>query len=241
MTALVSRASLLLYTNVQDSDSSQDTILEALAGAVTELAENWCGRTFEQEERVEYHRSYLQWRNDPEPQYIWVDKPPIDLDAGVIIVYAGARTWDDPSNSATLIETQDYLIDSGRGMIEVFGDSLTGSTNTATVLPGATTPIFREARAGFRVTYTGGYKKKADPDGAWAFLDVPAALTSAAGMWASLLFITSAKGGIGLETLNGDKPEARKALMAKVESPPPEIQVLLKSYRRRDGQLRFVG
>lgn len=236
MTALISREELTPFLNIRSTDDPQDDLMARLALAVTELAEAWCGRTFKKEAVTEYHHAYQQWRDDPEPQYVWLRKLPVDTGAAFTLKYSQNRKWDE-SSAVTITSPSGYLLDAEKGLIRVFGNDVPASGS----LPaGSRQPVFYEAHAGFRVVYTGGYAANADTD-PWEFLDAPAGLKAAAGLWINYFFQRVVNNSVGLETLTGEDARARKVEAKEAAKPPQEVQDLLVAFRRQDASLRFTN
>lgn len=235
MTALVSRAALIPFTKLREDDDTHDAKLEAVLQTVTEQIEAYCGRSFEQVEMVEYFDTYEQWPGDPLSQYFWASRFPVDPDATLEIKYSATREWD---TATPMSAPKDYMLNAEKGLFQLFG---TGASNSQAPLPFGSAPLMLETTKGLRITYTGGYQKKSDANlSPWPWLDVPRGLAAAAAMWATMLLESQSDSGIGLESLSGENPSARKAVAVQSTLPPLEVQAMLRPYRRQDNQLRFM-
>ena len=111
------------------------------------------------------------------------------------------------------------MLDSSKGILRIY----------------ETDKPFRDSPAGFRVSYTGGYKVV---DAKWAYLDVPTALATATAMQAAYFFNANSKGSLGLETVGGDDPQSSKAAVkGDKEALIPEARSALRPFVRQGSLL----
>jgi hypothetical protein len=134
------------------ADLRQDLILDGLIQSASEDAERITRRKFGyQANIVEYHPSYDQGFNDPEPVFFIVDSFPLDPLVAPIVKWSNAdhradlQTTLDPANG-------DFTYDPEKGLFSI--RYMGAATMTQPIIGGFQ---FSYAPRGFQVTYAGGY------------------------------------------------------------------------------------
>lgn len=217
-TSIVSKKVLATFVNVVEGDDRYDKLLELFAVTASEMVQDYLRRRLEEESIVQYVRSFdfSPSRMEPDVQIIFLNKFPVATTPAPVIRYSALRKWDE---AEPLVEGVDYSIDYEMGIVTIYEAD----------------KEFKNNPSGFRVSFTGGYKKI---DSKWDYLDAPIGMMTATAMQASYFFEAKTKGSLGLGTAGGDNPQAAKATVrGDKEALIPEARSALKPYIRREGLL----
>ena len=113
---LVSKKVLYTFTNIQDGDDRFDKILEMFAVTASAMVEDYLRRSLGVVEVVQYARSHeyspVTGSLSGDEQIVYLDMFPVATDKPFVVGYSPVREWD----STTLVELQDYVLDSSKGM-----------------------------------------------------------------------------------------------------------------------------
>ena len=150
-------------TNTSLADTRYDTAIDRLIRQASTAVARFTGRIFEYGQRTEYHRSYDQWWDDPDPQYIVTEAAPIDEGQPITIIWAAEDRHD--TNGVTLDPTEnDFSVwDAEKGVISI--RKWSGLASNLILPVRQRLPIFTYDQRGFKITYTGGYQLSTDPGG----------------------------------------------------------------------------
>lgn len=226
MTALVSRDVLLGFVNVLSTDTRYDVLLQALVEGLTSPIEDYIGRKLELTEVTEYFPSNEAHNETSiyEQQIFFLKRLPVDEDETVTIQYSDTNKWGE---SDALVEGTDFLLDREDGVLRIFVPPRVNYTP-----PTISTSRYTTHPAGFRVIYSGGYRRKSSTP--WSYLDVPKAIETAAAIQASIVFNSTTRGSLGLETVGGDNSDAmKKEFREKRVELSPEVRMYLRPYVAR--------
>lgn len=160
---LVSRATVKDLASIARADRQLDRVLDNMIHQVSEEVETMTYRSFLKQVRTEYHTSYDQFLDDPDPQFIFLAAYPVDINVSFSIVWAVQMRHAEVG--VTLVAGTDYVLEGETGLVRV-----TGASSLPFQLPVYASGIPRLAYSstGFKVDYTGGYAYQTVPAAAKA-------------------------------------------------------------------------
>lgn len=213
MVALVSRASLMSFVNLDPEDHRYDAVLKPLVEGVTDSIEEYLNRSLEWSEQVDYFPSDVVHSVTAGVGSIRYDlrRFPVSSEEPFDIRYSPSSEWD---SSPSLSSPYSYILDPLKGSIRLL------------LRPSVT---YVDNVLGYRATYVGGYDIKRDSF--WNYLLVPAAISTAAAIQTSIIFTSLARGSLGLQTAGGDNPSSLKSTytIATYEL-APEVRMYLRPH-----------
>lgn len=229
-TSLVSRQELVRFVNISEDDARYDSVLESFAVMSSTLIESFLGRGLEYGRRVEYHRSYLSFAGDDLAQVIWLGAYPVDKGEGVEIRFSPSLSWDA---GILLVEHNHFWMVDEEGVLNIMSPA--SGQGSLVMAQGS---HYGNHPAGFRVTYTGGYKHTGEVNPSWDYLAVPPAMATAAAMQTAFYFNAHTKGALGLDTGSGDSASAQKTKPVGSDMEPwggliPEVRAALRPFVRK--------
>jgi len=194
---LLERSYVKDLSNVARTDTSQDFLLNAMIEQISEQVKQITRREFDKKSRTEYHRSYDQFFNDPDPQFVYLNAPPLDLAVPPTVTWAPYEQHDTSGISLDLTATPpDFQIVDEDALLIIRGASGL-IANFPPFSQGV--PLFQYAPRGFKVIYTGGYTTSTKSgataaSGNVVFTENPASLDTLTLNVVTWTFVTGAPG-----------------------------------------------
>lgn len=152
---LVERERVKDLAGIARADTLYDGILNSLIERVSAEAEDYCRRKFKKSARVVLMRSYDQYPNEPDCQYLWLDGP---VDRNELLAVTYSPNMRHSTEGIHLVEGDDWFFDEEHDLIRI-----TPYQGLLIQLVAWQGLCVVASPTGFQVQYTGGYTKTEPP------------------------------------------------------------------------------